>query len=191
MAAVLLEIFDAPAAEPDVPSGPSEDWLDGHAAGVAAARDDASAEAARHAADLVAALADMEFTLAEARQEVLAGLAPLFRAILSQLLPALAGRATVDRALAMLTEAAEDALDPPAALSVHPDDRAALAGALAERSSPAVELVGDARLGRGEVVLTRRDSERAIDLGRLLSELTDLLDHLARPDPAQKDSRHG
>ena len=191
MAVVLLEAFDAP--EPDLAEapGPSEDWLDGHAAGVAAAQSSAAADAARQAGELARSLAELEVMVADVRSEMLAGLAPLFEAVLTRILPPLVDRALVDHGLALLQGAAGDALNPAMALAVHPDHLSTMSAAMEAQAAPAVDLVADDTLGRGEVVLTRRAGETAIDLGRLQSELTDLLSILAKPGPAKEDRRHG
>ena len=71
MALVLLEAFDDPEdACEAVPEGPSEDWLDGHAAGVAEGAACAARDAARRSAELTQALSELGFTLAEARRAV-------------------------------------------------------------------------------------------------------------------------
>ena len=191
MALVFLEAFDATEPESSVPEGPSEDWLDGHAAGVAEGLESASHEAARRAAELAESLADLNTTIAEARREVLAGLAPLFEAMLGQILPALTERSVVQHGVALLMDAAEDASDPPLMLTLNPRNLAVMAQALDELSCPQVDLRAEDDLGTGEIVLTRRGSDTVLDLGRLSRDLADLLDNLATPGPASKDLRHG
>ena len=191
MALVLLEDFE----EPDLPAheaaGPSEDWLDGHAAGVAAAQNGASAETARCAGQIVQALSDLHLTLEAARAEILEELAPFFEAVLVQILPPLFDHALVLRGVDMLAAAAGETLDTPKALLVNPEDREALVSALSEDLRQGVDLVSDSSLGRGELVLSTDTGETAIDLSRLLDDLTELIRHFITPAPANKDRRHG
>ena len=194
MALIMLEAFDGPAAEPDHPRGPSEDWLDGHAAGLVEAQTALDAENARQAEALAQAIADLDFTLTEARAGILASLAPLFRALVEKVLPDLAPAMLRGQLVAELTTLAERDLDPPLSLSAHPDSIGPLATALASLPRAPTDLVPDPQLGPHEVILTARNGETALDAGRLVAEITELLDNLARPEAARTESeelRHG
>ena len=192
MALVLLEAFDDPEdACEAVPEGPSEDWLDGHAAGVAEGAACAARDAARRSAELTQALSDLGFTLAEARRVVLDSLSPLFSALVDKIVPQLLEASAVTHAVDLLSAAAADQCDPPVALSVHPDLVDTLAEALAGLPSAPVDLRSDETLGRLEIVLSRRDSDRSLDLDRLTEELASLLRMLAPVSTDEKECRHG
>ena len=194
MALILLEAFDGPGTGTDQPEGPSEDWLDGHAAGLAEARTALADDSARQAEALAQALADMSFTLSEARAAVLASLAPLFTALAERVLPEIAPAMLRGQLVATLSALAARDLEPPLALFAHPSSLEPLTAALDALPRRPVALAPDPQLGLHEVVLTAREGETALDAGRLVAEITELLDNLARPERARTDSeelRHG
>ena len=137
-------------------SGYKAGWDDA----TAAARDEATdlqAEVARH-------LQSLSFTYHEARGALLQGLAPLLDQICTRLVPETARAALGETVREALLPLADEALDRPVSLRIHPDARPALEAALADATTPPHRLLEDPGLTPGEVHLHWDDGERHIDL---------------------------
>ncbi|SHJ05709.1 hypothetical protein [Wenxinia saemankumensis] len=191
----FLEDFDpppvpaGPVEEP--PSGPSEDWLDGHAAGRAEALAEAEATHAALTADLVAALADLDFAGAEARRVVLDGLQPLFRELVGRFLPDAARATFAPRIAAELAEAAAQDTARPLRLHVAPGAAAEVEAARTALPAAALVIVPDPDLGPLEAVIVAGGAETGLDLGGLTDQLVEILSNLVPPPAAEEGRAHG
>lgn len=187
---LLLEAFDAPPP-PTEPAGPSPDWLDGHALGLAEglARGQAAAEAqaAHLSRDLARSLEDMAFGYAEAREQVLVSLRPLFGLLMNRLLPAAAAASLGPRIAELLLEAARADSAAPLVVEVHPDRLSAVRACLPP-SCPAT-LRPDPSLGSGGARITTPARESDLDLDACLASLRGALSALL--DSTEGPVRHG
>lgn len=188
--AILLEAFDLPAEEA-APSGPSVDWLDGHAAGHAAGlaqgRAEAEAEAAHLSRELAQNLQDMAFGYAEAREQVLLSLRPLVRLLTDRLLPALAAEGLGAWITEAVLEAARADTAVPMVVELHPDRLHAVQACLPP-GLPAT-LRANPALGPGAARLLRPDRESELDLDTCLAVLSEALAALL--DDTALKVRHG
>jgi hypothetical protein len=168
-----FEPFDA---EPVAPAqvGPSEDWLAGHAAGLAEAAESDARRLALAEEVALTALADVAFTWAEARAGVLLALVPFFRTLAERLVPELAGEAFVLHLVeALRMSAAADVPSMPD-LAVSPDDARYL-GPIIEKAMPGVRLGADAGLTRGQARLASDKTETVLDTPALVAALREIL----------------
>lgn len=186
---LLLEAFDASA--PVEPSGPSPDWLDGHAAGLAEGlalgRADAEAETAHLSRELSRGLQDMAFAYAEAREQVLVSLRPLFGLLMDRLLPATAAASLGPRVAELLLDAARADSMAPLVVEVHPDRLPAVQACLPP-SWPAT-LRPDLSLGLEGARITTPARESDLDLDACLATLRAALS--AFLDSTEGLIRHG
>lgn len=185
----FLEAFDA-LPEPELPvepAGPSQDWLDGHAAGHAAALAELADRQESLSAELCQSVADLNMTVAEARRLLSDGLGPLFDALATQLLPVALHESFAPRIAADLHEMARDDLERPLALRVRPEAAAAVGDAVAGLPSLAVEILPDPGLGPLEALIDGPSGESAFDLERLLTALRAALANLI----PEESSAHG
>jgi flagellar biosynthesis/type III secretory pathway protein FliH len=189
-----LEDFDD--AAPVAASGPSAEWLDGHAAGLregrAAGRAATEAEGGLLLRELGQTIGDMTFGYAEARGQVLLALGPLFQLVIERLLPAVAGEALAPWLAEAVAEAAR--ADVPAALvvAVHPSRAEALAACLppaAAGGRAGALVVPDASLGPNAARLAGPGAETALDLDACVAALSEALSALF-DEPHRKVS-HG
>lgn len=183
-----LESFDevAPPAAPE-PSGPSEDWLEGHAAGLteghAAGRAEAEAEGALLLRGLVQTIDDMTFSYVEARAQVLLALRPLFGLVAERLLPAVAGEALAAWLAEAVVEAARADVPAPLVIAVHPSRAADLAACLPSLAAGAggrsgVQVVADPSLEFNAARLAQPGAETALDLDACVAALAEALSAL-------------
>lgn len=193
--ALLLESFDPP--EQTESSGPSAEWLAGHAAGLAegiaqeAAR--AEAEGTRISQELATALQDAAFTFAEARAQVIASLGPLIEVIVARLLPALAAEALGPWLRVEVERAARADAACPVTIHVHPSRldavRACLPPGAAHRLSP------DPALGPHGARLSCGTRETALDLDACVAGIRAALSNLAETpvlsEPQDQKACHG
>lgn len=184
----LLESFDT-APLPPVESGPSEDWRNGHAAGLAEGRAAAAAEHRRLTAEAVQALADLAFGFRETEIQVLARLSPLFRALADSIVPQVM-QATLGLVLAEAIDdaAAADAARP-AVLQAHPDDCDGIGDAVRGLPGHPFEVRPDPRLPRGQVLLTTGMGATSFDFDRLNRDIAAALEALC--GPAEERFAHG
>ena len=174
---VRLEVFRtesrSPAGAPDdtvvMPAEALEETrLAAFDSGYKAGWDDATAAAADTERELRAEMARnlqaLSFTYHEARGALLQGLAPLMEQICTRLLPETARASLGETVRAALMPLAEEALERPVQLLIHPNARPALEAALADTAAPPHALVEDTALTPGEVYLRWDDGERHIDL---------------------------
>jgi len=176
----MLESFDLAESAAAAPPGPSEDWLQGHAAGRAEAEAAMLARQDLLSDQIAQSMADLMFTQAQARHHVLTGLAPLFQTLISRVLPALAQTDFAPHLAQVLTSAAGADTGGPVAAHLHPDQVAAVAevlsilppGQIVLHPDPAQPL-GTARFGtpRGETALDAR--QVLADAATILSALFD------------------
>ncbi|MBW7920956.1 MAG: hypothetical protein H3C51_02525 [Rubellimicrobium sp.] len=185
--ATLFECFDS-AADPG-PATPGEDWLAGHAAGLAEglAQAEAAQDALRH--DTARAIADLGLTFAEARADVLARLAPLFATLAERIVPRILDATLGAALLDELTAAAGADSDGPLTLHVAPDDLPAVRAILPLVPGTPATVTADTRLAPGQVLVGRGDAATSLDLARLGSAISDAL--AAVSDPFHERTDHG
>lgn len=185
----FLEAFDVlPEPElPAEPAGPSEEWLDGHAAGFAAAMAEFEARQGALSADLCQSVADLNMTVVEARRLLADGLGPLFDGLATQLLPVALCESFAPRVAADLAGMALADLARPLTLRVRPEAVASVAQAVTGLPALAVEIVPDPGLGPLEALIDGPSGESAFDLDRLLSALRAALANLI----PEETSAHG
>ena len=122
----LLDCFDDAPTD----SGPGEEWLAGHAAGLDEGRARAQAEAIHLQEETARAIADLTLTFEEAHAHVLARLAPLFAALSETAVPLILRESLGAALLDELARAARTDTDAPLALLVAPEDAVALEAVL-------------------------------------------------------------
>lgn len=186
---LLLEAFDAPV--PVLPSGPSPDWLDGHAVGLADGRTEGRIEAEARSdhlsGELAQQLQEMTFGYAEARGQVLASLRPLFALLVDSLLPAMAAEALGPWIVEALLHAARVDSAAPLVLALHPD-RIAVVGACLPPGFPAT-LRADPTLTPQAARMSLGPQETDLDLDACLAALREALSALL--DETSRKVRHG
>lgn len=189
---LVLEPFDRPAPAPEpAPTGPSPDWLDGHAAGfeegLALGRAEAQADGAAVTRELAQSLQDLTFAYAEAREQVLVALRPLFALVVDRLLPALAAEAVGPWIVQALLEAARHDTAQPLVIALPPDRiepvRACLPPGLPAR------LEADPTLGPTAARLSQPGRESELDLDACLAAMGEALTALL--DDTARKVRHG
>lgn len=173
-----LETFgadDQPAVAAAVPEPTDEARLsaydDGYSAGwddALAARDD---EVARCRDAVGQNLQTLGFAYHEARAHVLQSLRPLLEAMVAQLLPRLAAEALPPMVADVLMALAADCADRPVILRVHPHARSAIESFLTPQTSLPIDLVEDAALAPGQVVLQAGSAGARIDLDGAIAEI--------------------
>lgn len=182
-----LEAFEV--IEGGAAAGPSEDWREGHAAGMAEALAASRFDQAALSEALVQRLADMSFGYHEARGHLIASLAPLFTQLIEAFVPRL-GRAMLVPFLAeSLAEAAGAALDGPITLRVSEAEHDAIAAALAGAAQLPFALRADPALTPGQALLDSGAGESALDIDALIGEAQGILASLL--DVSQQRSNHG
>jgi flagellar assembly protein FliH len=180
-----FEAFDgAPVAA--APPGPSPDWLDGHARGLADAAETDARRQAVAAEAVLAQLGDIAFTWAEARSALLGALVPFFRALGDRLVPDIAGEAFGLHLLDTLCRAAAADLPEVPDLHLAPDDAARVAPLLTH--APPVRVIADPALASGQARLAAGGAETALDTPALVAALREVLaafdDAAGAPAPA-------
>lgn len=187
----LLENFDDPDARTGATgrAGPTEDWLDGHAQGLADGLAQAAAAQSVLSAEIGQTLSDLGFSYAEARAEVLQSLGPLFSVLMARILPDLAAASHALRLVGLLQSAAEHDSARPVELSVHPDRIEGLAATLPYAVGLPVMLVADPSVGPNGAILQSARGETALDVDGMLAEATEALSAIFAPD--EESRRHG
>ncbi len=178
-----FEPFDlVPAPAP--PAGPSEEWLAGHAQGLAdAAAAAAQARSAREEAAL-SALGDVSFAWAEARATVLASLVPFFRMLTERLIPELAAGAFPLHLIETLARTVADDVASVPEIGLAPADAQAVMPLLAAAGFGAVRIVPDSTLQPGEARLRQSSLTTALDTSALVGALQEVVAaFLAAADP--------
>lgn len=177
--ALSLEAFDADLAE-DLLNNPAvqQAYDDGYAAGLAAAAQNQSAISA----ELVQHIADLEFSYNEARGDILRTLSPLFAQVVETLLPHCVARGFATELSAFLYQAATTDLPDAISITVHPDQRAAVAAELLDYNTD-ISVVEDPTLGRNAAWITQGIRESYLDLDALLSQITEILSTIDLTEP--------
>lgn len=182
-----FESFDEVAAE-DLPAGPCPDYLEGFAAGQAAAAEGDAASLARLTEEALQVLTDIAFTYAEARGSILAALGPLLHALMDQLLPAMTrdslGPQVVDALLAL----AEQGVDLPIELRVAPDRVTAFETLVERQAGLAIRVAGDPALGPLQAEWRAPAAASILDLGELAEAIHAGLDALL--DSTERTLKH-
>jgi flagellar biosynthesis/type III secretory pathway protein FliH len=147
----------------------------GHDRGYQQARDELDAQNSETASLLSDKLQAIAFSHFEARKSVLDTLEPLIRQMVDLILPALASDALADVVAAQVLSVAALITDSPIRVSCAPENAAALEAMIArlpEFPVP-VMVVGEAELQPLEVRLTTSESERHLDIARILDGIRD------------------
>ncbi|MCK0095763.1 hypothetical protein MWU60_09285 [Yoonia sp. F2084L] len=177
--ALSLEAFDADLTE-DMPNNPAvqQAYDDGYAAGLTAATQDQSAISA----ELVQHIADLEFSYSEARGDILRTLSPLLDRVVERLLPHCVAAGFATELSAILYQAATTDLPDAVSITVHPDQRAAVAAELSDYNTD-ISIIGDAALGPNAAWITQGTRESYLDLDALLSQITEILSTIDLTEP--------
>ena len=179
-----LEDFESepPAAMPVVQDSQTQDpaqeeaKLAAYEQGYRAGWDDATVAQDQHndriGSELASSLQAMAFTWQEVRMHMLGALEPLLMAIVTRLLPEIASASLPGRVVEVLMPLAEDAVDSPPKVFVHPDARKAVSALLEQTPGLSVAVHSDPSLGPREVTLRLGETELHIDLDRTLTEIS-------------------
>lgn len=188
----VLECFDLDTRpRADAAPGPSQDWIDGHAAGLAQGRAEAEAALARRISAVTQGLSDAGFVYAEARADLLARLTPLFSALADRFLPTLRFDAARAHIVATLRDAAQRDLATPLQIEVAPDLVPAMREAATGIAGLSVNVQGNPDHGPGEVTFGIAGEETALDLDDFIETARDLLRApLETPRSDKDDKRH-
>lgn len=182
----LLECFDEAPSE----TGPGEEWLAGHAAGLDEGRACVHAESAFLQEETARAIADLTLTFEEARAHILARLAPLFTALAETAVPLILRETFGASLLDELMRAARADAEAPLELLVAPEDEAALVAVLSHTPGTQVILHTDPRLASGQIIIEGGGSAAtSLDLVRLGHGISEALAALAEPVKGHK--HHG
>ncbi len=160
---------------PLAPSGPSEDWLNGHAQGLADAADAAAQRKLAAEESALAALGDIAFTWAEARATVLASLVPFFRVLTEKLIPELAAGAFPLHLVETLAGAAAADVDTVPEVGLTPAAAQAIMPILAAAGFGSVRIVPDKTLQPGEARLRQSSLTTVLDTPALVAALQEVL----------------
>jgi flagellar biosynthesis/type III secretory pathway protein FliH len=186
----FLESFDSLTLEDDPPSaGPGEDWLAGHAAGLAEGRLAARSEATRLNAELVQTLADLVFDRAALEALLLEQIGPLFQLLIDRFLPDMATASLASRIVAELRGAAASDLASTLIVAVHPTQVGAVAAAVGTVRGLDLEVIGDPGLGPAAAMLRSPAGETALDMERIATAAAEALSALFT-EPAETQN-HG
>lgn len=181
---VFLEDFEVPTrgslAKTPSAAVVEEQRLTAFEQGYKAGWDDAAAaqteDTSRISADFANNLRDLSFSFHEARAHVLAGAEPLIRDMVARVLPEIA-RATLPQIVGERIDAIlQETADRPVRLMVSPATRPALEQILPSDPGFPLEVVEEPTLGEGQIFLRAGTVEQGIDLGRVLTEITALVD---------------
>jgi len=185
----MLECFDLAESVPSAPPGPSEDWQQGHAAGLAEAEAAMLARQDLLSDQIAQSVADHIFTHAQARRHVLSGLVPLFQALIGRVLPALAQTDFAPHLAQVLTAAAGADTGGPVAVHLHPDQVAAVADVLSILPPGQILLQPDPDQPLGTARFVTPRGETALDTGQVLADASAILSALF--DESEPRSDHG
>lgn len=139
-------------------------WEDA-ASAHADARAEREAEVARH-------LQVLALGYHEARQHVLRSLEPLLAEVATRLLPATAREALGPTVLDALMPLAERMADTPPVLRTSPEARSAVERFLAVQTGLPLQIVEDATLSEGQVMISRGEAEARVDLEAATAAVT-------------------
>jgi hypothetical protein len=168
-----FEPFDAEPVAP-APAGPSEDWLAGHAAGLAEATESDARRRALAEEAALTAFADVAFTWAEARAGVLASLGPFFEVLAARLVPEIAGEAFTLHLVETLARAAAEDIPTSPGLALSPSDARHL-GPVLTATMPDIRLGADPGLADGQARILRDGRETVLDVPALVAALREIL----------------
>ena len=183
----FLEAFEV--LDGGAPSAPSDDWIAGHAAGLAEATANLQTDQTLLTRELVQTLSDMAFGYREAMAHLTASLGPLFQQLLENFVPEFARVTLVPTLVEALVEAAAFDLGAPISLAVSPDQHATVAKAVAGMQTLQLYLTADPSLASGQAVLTHKHGEVLIDFDSLIVQSQQILAALL--DTQTQRSDHG
>jgi flagellar biosynthesis/type III secretory pathway protein FliH len=139
------------------------------------AREEFDAQTSDTASRLSENLQDIEFTHMEARNSILDSLEPLIRKLVSHLLPGLASDVLSDVIAAQVISVASLMTDAPIRICCAPENVRPLEDTIARMSDLSVSVLVEANpnLNSLEVTLRTSESERHLDIGRILEGIQD------------------
>ena len=186
----FLEAFElVPDTREDTADTPTEDWVEGHAAGYAQGLSDAAQEQARLSDDLVQSLNDQAFAFFEAKDHILRTLRPMFDALIGAFVPELARTAMKPKVIEALLSIADDQTNAPIVVTVSPGLLPVLDG-LGERiDDHPLRITTDPELTDDQAIVSGAEQEIVVDLGTILREAQDILGALG--DATQRKAHHG
>lgn len=183
----FLEAFEV--VEGGASEAPSDDWIAGHAAGIAEAIASSQSDQSALSNDLVQALADMSFGYQEALSHMAQSLEPLFRQLIEKFVPGFAQEMLVPVICNALIEAARSEISAPIRLAVSSSQHDAVAKALGRITDLPFSLRADPTLTSGQAALHSGAGETLIDLDALMSQSQGILSALF--DTQTQRSDHG
>lgn len=184
MAAQLLESFDAPAT----PKVAERTYQEGYDDGYNDARAAAEQAQTNLSDEFVQKVTDLTFTYAEARAALLAGLQPLFAALAEKIVPITIAEGFDQHLIAILQDAAAQAMPQQITLTVHPDQQAMASLALAGLDGGAIIAV-DPALPPNAVEVGVGQQTTQYDFDALAAEIRAVLNAL--PELAERMKHHG
>ncbi len=185
---LVLEPFDTPVPVPATDTV-SDDWIDGHRAGLAEAEAVAEAMESRLREDVVQALVDIDFTYSEARAQVLRSLAPLMSRLFDRLLPELSKEVLGQHIVEQIVSQAQRDCAAPVVIKLHPDTLGRLPEDQFKGLVKTVRLQPDPGLTQGQAILAAQDGETMLDIDGILDRVRDTYQALILETTAE--ARHG
>lgn len=174
----MLEAFDLGPAFSPAQTGPSEDWLDGHAAGFSEAQALQEQSDSALNDEIVAAVRQLAQDRAAIATVQMEQLSQMFTALLETFLPPFAQEAIVPRVVGELMTMTEQELASPILLKASPNCTAALAAVLPPDMQSTVVCREDAALSDGQVLLAADEERRLVDMDKLTRETCSALQAL-------------
>ena len=183
----FLEAFEV--IEGGASSEPSDDWVAGHAAGLAEALANHQSDQQALSAELIQTLSDMSFGYHEAHGHLQRSLEPLFAALVSGFLPRFAAQMLIPMLTEELMAMATADLNSPIALCVSPGQVDAVGAAIAQLADFPIVLRPDPTLSAGQAILRGTSAETLLDFDELLTQSQGILSALV--DAPSQRSEHG
>ncbi|TMV10648.1 ABC transporter ATP-binding protein [Arenibacterium halophilum] len=140
-------------------------------------------------AELARNLEDLSFTYHEAIAQMTVSVEPVFRTLADIILPAALEESFRAHLVELLRTMVKDTVSGPVIITVPPGCSAGLDDVIGEALNMPLEIREDATLAPGQADLSIGSVERALDTGRLLTDLTTALDAFFYQ--SKKDSANG
>ncbi|WP_296425989.1 hypothetical protein [Yoonia sp.] len=169
-------------------SGPSADFNDGYAEGIAAGRAAAQADAVALTEAFVQSIADIDFTYAEARSQLLQSLGPLFQTLCKKILPHCVATGFAGQLADQLLHAAAADAAGPIKIHVHPDQRNAVEAATKTLPTQ-LRVLTDPALTLHAAWIQQGTNETLLDADSLLSHINAALAAISNTE--HRTNAHG
>lgn len=168
---------------------PSQDWVAGHAAGLAEAAAEIQKDQADLSEQLVQTLSDMAFGYHEARAHMISALVPMFTQLIDALVPRLAHEMLVPHIAGHLADRASDAIGSPVTIALNPGEIDSVAASLAGLKDSPCKFHADPALSAGQAVIQTGADDHLLDLDDLVRQTQAILATLI--DASQQGLNHG